>query len=350
MLIPMGKLYTAFNLTSDEMVEVLSLLPTPPVIPVAWLILDPKEQNSAEVTSSIPFTFDLAHEYAAHYASKATKIYPTRTRMLNLVLEHLVRMNQILEKDISDDEMTRIKNRWFDEKYNGIFSNFIGVTKQLADEIRDFLCGAYPFFAQVELEEAVLLMHEISYPLATEVKGLTRERYNSIVQNRTITPKWRGIGADMPQNESVMLKEAVLDTEMDSLPRGAIPSLLKAIETEATQHGLNSKHYVTTPRTIRNWLKKPSSAPAGFSRDILLSAEDMAIFAKKYIAAEVARGSSELAANAKREVAFNSQYHGVVPDTAEDAFMLAEAYSDYALTLPRGKETETRRKAKRKPL
>jgi hypothetical protein len=347
MLIPIGKLYTAFNLTPDETVELLNSLPTPPVISVASLVLDPKERDAAEVNSSRPFTFDLAFKYAAHYASKAMKNYPIRTRMLNLVVEHLVRMSQILEKNISGDEMAQIKSRWFDEKYNGILSHLFLVKRHLAREVHDFLEGSYPFFAQVELKEAVLLMHEISYPLVQEVKGLTRESYNDIIQSQPIASAWQGMGEDVPQIEYIEYKETAPDPDMDSVPRGAIPRLLKAIKSEAAIHGLDSKYYVTTGRTIRNWLKKPSSAPAGFSRDLLLSAE-YSTFAKKYIEAEVAKGSSELAANAKREVAFNSQYHGFVPDTAEDAFMLAEAFSDYALTLPGGKEVETMRKAKRK--
>ncbi len=67
-------------------------------------------------------------------------------------------------------------------------------------------------------------------------------------------------------------------------------------------------------------------------------------FAQLYVERELAKGSSELAANAKKEVALNPSYHAANKYTPEDAMLISEAYKDYANTLSGGTKPDNRRR------
>ncbi len=81
---------------------------------------------------------------------------------------------------------------------------------------------------------------------------------------------------------------------------------------------------------------------------VLESEENIQNFAVGYIKNIMAAGSSELAANAKKEVRFTEALHGLVLETAEDALLMAEACQDLTERLPGGKNPEKPRKARRK--
>lgn len=127
------------------------------------------------------------------------------------------------------------------------------------------------------------------------------------------------------------------------IPRGAIPALLRAINDEADKHGLPAQYYVKSDRAIRYWLDG-KAAPDGFSADVLMSQDARIDFARKYIEAAVAKGSSELDANAKKNVALNIDFHAASLKTPEDALLMSEAYKDLAKTLPGGNATRKQRR------
>ena len=124
--------------------------------------------------------------------------------------------------------------------------------------------------------------------------------------------------------------------------------ILEIIASEAAKHSLPNKYYVRSDRTIRNWLDGTYKPPDGFSEAVMESQDVAQAFAEKYIKGIVAAGSSELAANAKREVPFHDQLHGPEINTAEDAMMLSESYKDLAMNLPGGSEAAVKRKPMRK--
>ena len=128
--------------------------------------------------------------------------------------------------------------------------------------------------------------------------------------------------------------------------RHGCQSLLNAIRAEAEIYGLDQKYYVKTDRTIRNWLRGIHT-PACFSESVLLDLASITDFAKKYIAAAVAAGSSELAANAKKEVAFNDHLHGMNLYTAEDAELMMDALKEATERLPSESGVTTKRRPKR---
>jgi hypothetical protein len=73
----------------------------------------------------------------------------------------------------------------------------------------------------------------------------------------------------------------------------------------------------------------------------------MKAFAKKYIEAAVAAGSSELAANAKKEVAYNDQFHGTTLATAEDFDLMEEALKNAKNHFLGENKPEVKRRRKR---
>jgi hypothetical protein len=150
---------------------------------------------------------------------------------------------------------------------------------------------------------------------------------------------------DEPSTEHPLTVTPVIDTpaknEQRRLP---LSTMLNVIKAEADTYGLDKKYYVTTDRTIRNWLKGTSTPPSGFSAEVLSSLEAIAEFAQKYIEAVVAAGSSELAANAQKEVSFNEQLHGIKLETADDAELMMDALKDASKHLAGGSKPVVKRK------
>lgn len=60
MLISLAKLYAAFNLSPQDLGELLHLLPNQPVIPLRRLIIDPTELRGRENEPPLKFSFELA--------------------------------------------------------------------------------------------------------------------------------------------------------------------------------------------------------------------------------------------------------------------------------------------------
>jgi len=111
----------------------------------------------------------------------------------------------------------------------------------------------------------------------------------------------------------------------DRLP---IPRLLKAIKDEADNRGL-SKGYVTSDRTVRNWLNGSSPPKCSFTAEVLRNQETINEFAKTYIADVIGSGSSELAANAKKEITLNEGFHQLKAETPEDVVLLKESIDEF---------------------
>lgn len=263
-------------------------------------------------------------------------------------MRHILEM--FYELELGHDalkEWEPISTRWTNDCfYTIIFCYINGCLWVLRDEICKLLEASYLFFSMVGLEEAVQLLHLSTYPLQREVKGLTRERYQEIIEKKPAEP--------VEEDQTLLTNNEVLpelpngETHAEKKQRRMpIQVLLNAIKTEADKHGLDKKYYVKTDRTIRNWLSETSSAPPGFSESVLSSLESISDFAQKYIEICVAAGSSELAANAKKEVAFNDQLHGLKLETAEDFDLMEDALKDAKNQMLGLNKPEVKRRQKR---
>jgi hypothetical protein len=360
MLISLGKISTAFNLTPTEINELWRhSWPTKPVIKLDKLLIDPLDREIHKEFPMVESNDIVIAIKADRYSDRL--IYPgLRRRTVEFALDHLLEMYR--EREIEEDmrqEWNDLAARWRHEKYYGlIIPRLIGHVKNLQKELHVFLKMSYIFFSCVELEEAVRVMHKSAYPLKREVKGLTRDRYQEFVDNlqappleeeRTPAPYFEPPPENPPPEPTII--EPAPQSGQRRLP---ISVLLKAIQAEAEAYGLGKKYYATTDRTIRNWLNGPTAPPPDFSPEVLSSLESIAEFAKKYIEAIVAKGSSELPANAKKTVAFNEHTRRHLPnvETAEDAALVSEAYNDLNKALlakekglQSGKKPETKRKS-----
>ena len=339
MLISLAKLNTAFNLSPYDLADLRELLPTPPVIPLYRLIIDPAELIGRENEPPLEFSSELASEYAKRYAKRVFSIPRFRRRLVDHVLRHLLDLFYELELGHdSHKEWEALSARWKDGFFYAILWCYLdGRLWVFREEIYEQLVGSYVFFSMVDLEEAVGILHACIYPLRQEVKGLTRERYQEIVEK---------ILAEPAEENHTHLANNELPPEMpaDETPKKqrhmTIRVLLKDIKAEADKHGLDKKHYVSTDRTIRNWLSGATTPPSGFSEEVLKNLGSISDFAKKYIEEVVAAGSSELAANAKREVAFNDHLHSVELNSAEDAEFMRDALNDLIDRFQSGNKTK----------
>lgn len=329
MLISLAKLYTAFNLSPQELADLLHLLQTPAVIPLKRLIIDPTELRGREHEPPLELSSELSSEYAKRYTRRVFGIPRARRRLVDQVLKHL--LDLFYELELGHDalkEWEPISTRWTNDCFYTIIMCYInGCLWVLRNEIYELLEASYLFFSMVSLEEAVQLLYRSTYPLHREVKGLTRERFQELVEKK---PE-EALKEDHPllTNNEVLPELLNGETPAEKRQRRMpIRALLSAIKAEADKHGLDKKFYVTTDRTIRNWLSEASSAPPGFSEAVLSSLESISDFAQKYIEICVAAGSSELAANAKKEVAFNDQLHGLKLETVEDFDLMEDALKD----------------------
>jgi hypothetical protein len=246
-------------------------------------------------------------------------------------------------------EWNDLAARWRNEKFYGlIFPRLVGQVAELQKELQAILKASYIFFSCVKLDEVIKITHKLAYPLRQEVKGLTRERHQAIIDNLQAPPLDEEgastvsdeVPAEPPLNV-IPVADVPAKNELRRLP---VSALLNVIKAEADTYGLDKKYYVSTDRTIRNWLKGTSTPPPGFSVEVLSNLESIAEFAHKYIEAVVAAGSSELAANAKKEVAFNSQLHGLKLETSDDAELMMEALKDASKHLSAGNRPEAKRK------
>lgn len=348
MLISLGKLYTAFKLAPDDLVDLRTLLPTPPVIPVNRLIIDPAERAAHKSDSHLKFTDDLISSYAGEYASKVYKLPRIRKRIVELALDQLLNMYRELESEEGIRlEWNELAASWRNEHFYGLLWPYIdGSLSSLKDAIDVQLRGSYVFFSLVDLDEAVQLLYGNYYPLHREVKGLTKERYQEIV-SRYFTPP----ASEEPESPLELESDAEVKIESDKAPekpKGIKPAFMVwAIKDEAVRQGLDES-YGITPRTLWNWRHKATAPPMGFSEEVMQSEEAALEFARKYIERKVSEGSSELAANAKKEVGYNPQRHGLTIDNPEDALLVSESFKDLALSMEGGKEAEKKRKARRK--
>lgn len=351
MLISLGKISTAFNLTPNEIHELWHSLPTQPVIKLDRLKIDPDDR---EIHKKIPFveSNDIIMNINADRYAERLKWPGLRRRTVDFVLEHLLEMYREREyEDGIQSEWNDFAVRWRHEQFYGlIFSRLRGHVAELQKEVHTALKSSYVFFSCVQLDEVVQRMRESAYPLRQEVKGLTRARYQELIdklqapppapaKEQTITAHLEAISENLPALPIVI--EASPVSGQRRLP---ISTLLNVIKAEADTYGLDKKYYVTTDRSIRNWLNGTSTPPPGFSAETLSSLEAIAEFAQKYIEAAVAAGSSELAANAKKEVAFNQQLHGIKLETADDAELMMDALKDASKRLSGGSTSAVKRK------
>jgi len=353
MLISLAKLYTAFKLSPTDLADLLRLLPTPPIIPLNRLIIDPSDQRAHENDHHQEFTVEMASEYAKRYTRGIFNIPRIRWRLVDLVLKHLLDLYHELEVDHEVmKEWEAIAARWTNEYFYAIIICYLdGRLHVLRREICERLKDSYLLFSMVHLEEVVPILYASFYPLKMEVKGLTQERYHEIIKGLQIPPPEEKHAPAVP-DEPPPDNQPTISTVIDPTPKSGqrrlpVSTLLKAIRAEANAHGLGEQYYVTSDRAIRNWLSGASTPPSGFSVEVLYSLESILEFARKYIEASIANGSSELAANAKKEVAFNPQLHGMKLETAEDAAIMMEALKDVAERLPSGSKPEVKRKPKR---
>ena len=374
MLISIGKLYTAFKLAPADLDDLRTLLPTRPVIPVNRLIIDPAERTASKCDVSLELTDELISHYAGHYASKVYKLPRARKRIVELVLDQLLDMYRELEfEDGIRLEWNELSASWRNENFYGLLLPYAqGLLSSLREAIYYQLRGSYIFFSLVDLDEAVQFLYGNYYPFHREVKGLTRERFQEILaryftlpisgpetspgavtnlsnqvppENDTHTEKVEGVLPAQSLNPPIESQTAL---KAPAEPKGIKPSvLIRAIKKEAARQGLDESYGITV-RTLWNWRNNGSTPPTFFSEEVMQSEVAALEFARKFIEQKVNEGSSELAANAKKEVAYNPQTHGVTVDTPEDALLVAESYKDLALSMKGGKEAEKRRKAKRK--
>jgi hypothetical protein len=356
MLISLGKISTAFNLTPNEIHELWHSLPTQPVIKLDKLKIDPADR---EIHKEFPFveSNDIIMNINADRYAERLKWPGLRRRTVDFVLEHLLDMYREREfEEGIQSEWNDLAARWRHEQFYGlIFSRLRGHVAELQKEVSMVLKSSYVFFSCVQLDEVVQLMHESAYPLRQEVKGLTRARYQEIIDKLQAPPPAPAEEQTTTVQPEVALPESISEnlpnvpTVVESPPasgqrRLSISTLLNVIKAEADTYGLDKKYYVTTDRTIRNWLKGTSTPPCGFSSEVLSSLEAIAEFAQKYIEAVVAAGSSELAANAKKEVSFNEQLHGIKLETSEDAELMMDALKDASKHLSGGSKPVVKRK------
>ena len=361
MLISVGKVYTAFNLTSREVVEMLNVLETPPVIWPASLYIDPEERKKHLKEPAVPFTLDLAQEYADLQTKDILKLGGWRQKTIKLALDYMIEMTQASEKVSVPNEWDEFFARWLNPYAEGIIyeiiSRLTGSLKRLEREVNGYLAGSYMFLQHVDLEEVVMLMHRSAYPLKQEVKGLTRELCKSIAERHSAGPVVEAVDdvaattAELPPSaddayfiEARQQPDQGKSVDKNNIPRGAIPALLRAIKDEADKHGLPAKYYVKSDRAIRYWLEGKAT-PDGFSMAVLVNNETRIDFARKYIEAEVAKGSSELAANAKKDVTLNHNLHGINLETPEDAMLMSSAYKELAKSFPGGSKAGKKRRS-----
>ena|GEM_PF-5595477 len=399
MLISIGKIGTAFNLTPNEINDLWhSPLSTRPVIKLDRLLIDPQEREIYKEFPMYDSNDCVITLKADRYAERL--VWPgLRERTVEYVLEHLLEMYR--EREYEEGirlEWNNLAARWRHEQFYGlIFSRLNGHVAQLQKEVHMMLKSSYVYFSCVNRDEVVQLMHNCAYPLRQEVKGLTRELYQEIIECLQATPPQeiecasakpdevpskispvestvKELTRERQQEINECLQTPPLDEEhslaatayyesppenpptvptiIESNPdsgqrRLPVSLLLNVIKAEADMYGLGKKNYVTSDRAIRNWLKGTTRRPLGFSAEVLFSQESIAEFAQKYIASVVAAGSSELAANAKKEVAFNPQLHGIKLETLEDAELMMEALKDVAERLPGESGLATKRRIKR---
>ncbi|UQZ90574.1 hypothetical protein C4J81_15715 [Deltaproteobacteria bacterium Smac51] len=349
MLISLGKLFTAFKLSPDDLTDLRTLLPTKPVIPINRLIIDPNDRAAFKGASLLEVTDDLIFQYATKYSSQVKRLPLPRKRLVELVLDHLLATYRELESEEGlRAEFPEIAAGWRNEHLYGLLvPHADGSLTTLKTEIFNNLIGSYVFFSYVVLDEAVQFLYGNYYPFHREVKGLTRERYLEIIKgyftSSALEPE-TGTPAEIESSLGTQLGESDSHTR----PKGIKPSVLvRAIKDEAIHQGLDES-YAVTVRTIWNWRKNVTAPPTGFSEEVMKSEETASAFAKKYIEHKVAEGSSELASNAKKEVSYNPHFHGVEVETPEDALILADSFRDLALNMDGGKQADKRRKARRK--
>ena len=355
-LISLGKISTAFNLTPNEIHELWHSLPTQPVIKLDRLLVDPLDR---EIHKEFPMvdSNDIIMTIKADRYAERLKWPGLRRRTVDFVLEHLLEMYREREfEEGIQSEWNDLAARWRHEQFYGlIFSRLCGHVAELQKEIHMALKSSYVFFSCIQLDEAVQRMHESAYPLRQEVKGLTRTRYQEIIDKLQAPPPASAKEQTTMAPIEVALPEPIPESPptvhavVESIPasgrrRLPISTLLNVIKAEADTYGLDKKYYVTTDRTIRNWLNGTSTPPPGFSEEVLSSLEAIAEFAQKYIEVAVAAGSSELAANAKKEVSFNEQLHGIRLETAEDAELMMDALQDASKHFSGGSKPVVKRK------
>lgn len=320
-------------------------------------MINPKDRTGLENDPPQEFTDELATFYAKKYVPKVLWTPDIRENTVNRVLAQLLEMYREMESDYGvQQEWPALAAEWGKPLYYGILSSFVdGSAYTLREQLFNNLKGSYLLFSLVPLEEAAILMYTAKFPLRQEVKGLTKEHYQEItakltaatepVEDAPVDPI--ASAGPEPIEDTPVLDEPepapVPEKETRRLP---IAALLNAIKAEAESYGLDRKHYVTTDRSIRNWLKG-NHTPAGFSESVLSDLDSITAFAQKYIAAAVAGGSSELAANAKKEMAFNEHLHGVKLETAEDAELMMSALKEAAEHLPSENGLTTKRRLKR---
>ena len=189
MLISLAKLFTSFNLSPQDLADLLRLLPTP-LIPPNRLIIDPAEMRGRENEPPLEFSSELASEYAKRYAKRVFSIPRIRRHLVEHVLKHLLDMYYELEfTHDSLREWEALSARWKNDDFYTILWGYLnGRLLILKREICEQLEGSYVFFSMVDLEEAVRILHACAYPLHKEVKGLTRERYQEIVEKILAEP------------------------------------------------------------------------------------------------------------------------------------------------------------------
>ena len=189
--------------------------------------------------------------------------------------------------------------------------------------------------SMVDRSEALKFLYDSGLAFQKQAKNISLENYETIIASASTLN-------DL-ENEKNSPSGLAGGLKKNRLP---ISCLLGAIRDEAERQGLSKKDYVSSDRTIRNWLSASTSPPPGFSELIFESTESIATFAASYIKRILDSGSSQLVKNAKKEVQFVDGLHGVVLETPEDALMMAEACRELADRLPGGKATESPRKGK----
>ena len=249
MLIAIGKIFTAFNLTPHETIEMMELLGTPPVIWPPYLYVDPEERKKHLEESVISFSRELAQEYADLQTKPILKLVGPREKIIQNAINHLMEMTQIMEKEGSPQEWNTLTSRWLHGYHDSLIYEVVsclsGTLKKLEREINTYVAGSYTFFSFVELEEVVLLMDDLAYPLKQEVKGLTRAVYDQIVKANHDSDysddahninDATEIDSEKGSCEAPDTPDEEPSPKKNSVRRGAVPALLKAIRDEAEKH------------------------------------------------------------------------------------------------------------------
>jgi len=81
----------------------------------------------------------------------------------------------------------------------------------------------------------------------------------------------------------------------------------RALKSSADRHGLPYVNDVIDDRTIRNWLKKITPPPDGFSAEIFYSQRSIERFAERFVLDKIEQGRSSRPANQKRDIPLNDQ-------------------------------------------